>query len=327
VRPPVDVVIPFHGSRAGLDDVLRRLGRLALGPGDTVTIVDNTPFGVCTRPNATSRIDIVQAPEQQSSYYARNRGAERGSGEWLLFIDADVDPSPDMIDRYMTPLPAECTAILAGAVADKAPPEADRETLAGRYARLRRLMDQENTLRQVLPYAKTANCAVRRSALEAVGGFHEGIRSGGDAELCFRLYEAGWQLERRPEALVGHRLRRRLIDLLGQRARHGSGSEWLEQKYPGFVGPRRRWLGVGKDIAVGGVTWIALLLRGKSDLALLSLLDPLSNAAFEAGRRIPNLPWREQSRVLRIAASLAPRRFGAWWGLHLRCGSTERGSG
>ena len=48
-------------------------------------------------------------------------------------------------------------------------------------------MSQRNTLTGVRPYAQTAHCAVRRSAFEAVGGFREDIRSGGDADLCFRL--------------------------------------------------------------------------------------------------------------------------------------------
>jgi hypothetical protein len=302
VRPTVDVVVPFHGSRDSLSNTLGRLERLRLGHGDTVTVVDNTRFGVSADRPSCSRISILRAPEQQSSYYARNRGAAVGSADWLLFIDADVDPSADLLERHLTPLPHARTGILAGAVRDHGSRPGGPETWAGRYARLRRLMDQENTLRQAMPYAKTANCAVRRSAFEEVGGFQDRIRSGGDAELCFRLYEAGWRLERRPDALVEHRHRRRLIALLGQRARHGSGSEWLEHAYPGFVGPRRRWLGVGKDLVMGGVTAVVLVARGHADRALLTLLDPVSNAAFEAGRRVPNLPWREQSALFRIAA-------------------------
>ena len=33
---------------------------------------------------------VIADREQQSSYHARNKGAERGSAPWLLFIDADV---------------------------------------------------------------------------------------------------------------------------------------------------------------------------------------------------------------------------------------------
>ena len=48
--------------------------------------------------------------------YGRNRGAEQGSAEWLVFLDADVVPAPDLLDRYFDPLPAQDTALLAGAL-------------------------------------------------------------------------------------------------------------------------------------------------------------------------------------------------------------------
>ena len=69
-------------------------------------------------------------------------------------------------------------------------------------------MSQRVTLdRAGTPYAQTANCAVRRVAFEAVGGFDEQARCGEDADLCFRLAALGWGLGERPEALVVHRTR------------------------------------------------------------------------------------------------------------------------
>jgi len=170
----------------------------------------------------------------------------------------------------------------------------DSESLASRYARLRGLIDQSNTLHMARPYAKTANCAVRREAFERAGGFVDDIRSGGDADLCFRLHEAGWEFETRPDAVVEHRARRRLVALLGQRARHGSGAEWLEQRYPGFAGPRRRLRRVAVALLYGVAGSFVSLARRDSEEALTRALDPLINGAFELGRRVPNAPWREQ---------------------------------
>ena len=45
------------------------------------------------------------------------------------------------------------------------------------------------------PGAATANLLVRRAAWAAVGGFLEGIRSGGDFEFCWRVADAGGRLE------------------------------------------------------------------------------------------------------------------------------------
>src|SRR3712207_7575346 len=61
-------------------------------------------------------------------------------------------------------------------------------------------MASENTLDGTRwAYAQTANAAVRRTAFDAVGGFEERIRSAGDADLCWRVVAAGWELEARPE--------------------------------------------------------------------------------------------------------------------------------
>jgi hypothetical protein len=272
--------------------LVMRLDRLALTDADTLTVVDNRRAPSGTVLPSACRAELLHAPDHQSSYHARNRGAAGGSNPWLLFIDADVEPRPDLVDQYFATEPDATTAVLVGAIEDVLPDGV--ETLASRYACMRRLIDQANTLDTKHPYAKTANCAIRREAFEQVGGFEDQIRSGGDADLCFRLASEGCRLELRPNALVRHRARHRLVDLLGQRARHGSGAEWLEHRYPGFVGPRRRLRGLAADIARGAVNSALAVVHRNSDSALILALDPVSNAAFEFGRRVPNATWRTQ---------------------------------
>lgn len=295
MRPSVDVIVPFSGSRKALGEVVVQLGELRLDADDLITIVDNTSTGVARSVQPPPGIEIVAAPERQSSYFARNRGAFFGRATWLVFLDADVRPVSDVIERYFAPTPGPDTAVLCGSVRDVATAHGQRESLASRYSRLRRLIDQANTLQMARPYAKTANCAVRRAAFEQVGGFVDDIRSGGDADLCFRLRRAGWEMELRPEAIADHQGRRRLMQLFGQRARHGSGAEWLEERYPGFVGPRRTMLDLAWITAAGAAASCASIVRRRDgDEALVRMLEPVSNVAFDVGRRIPNAPWREQ---------------------------------
>jgi len=316
VRSSVDVIIPFLGSGRDLSALADRISQLRLGPDDAVIIVDNTRTGVAQDLQLPTGANVVLAPERQSSYYARNRAAASGSGTWLVFLDADVEPVPDLIDRYLAAPPAPRTAVLCGSVLDVSATNGERESLASRYSRLRRLIDQANTLRMDRPYAKTANCAVRRTAFQQVGGFVDDIRSGGDADLCFRLLEGGWEIELRPDAAVEHRSRRTLHELLGQRARHGSGAEWLEARYPGFVGPRLAVTVLARRVVKGAATsCVAVALRRDYDEALIRLLDPVTNIAFDVGRRIPNALWREQ--VIRVfqLARFSRRPSGRWRGV------------
>ena len=293
MRDSVDVIIPFAGSHAEFMEMMVRLRSLELGPQDSLTLVDNTRRGVADSLRHTSSCRVVAAHERQSSYYARNRGAAGGRGTWLLFLDADVLAVPDLIDRYLTVPPGSRTGFLVGGVHDARSVGGQQESIASRYSRLRRLIDQANTLQMRRPYAKTANCLVRRDAFERVDGFADDVRSGGDADLCFRLQSAGWDFEVRPDAVVEHRSRRRVVDLLAQRSRHGSGAEWLEQRYAGFVGPRLGMLRVVRSIVGGTTRSFVSYCSGDIDGAILNFLDPLSNAAFEIGRRVPNATWRE----------------------------------
>jgi hypothetical protein len=285
-RDRVDVVIPFAGTQAELDDLFGRAVRVPLRPGDTITVVDNRPEG-----DAPADARLVAARERRSSYYARNRGAARGSAEWIVFVDADVEPAADLLDRYFARPTGASPAVLAGGVVDE-PMNAAERAWAARYAHLRERMGQGNTM---VPgewgYAQTANCAVRRSAFEAVGGFRDEIRSAGDADLCFRLRRAGWELEERPEAVVMHRSRRTLRSMLRQRLRHGSGIGWLEREYPGSF-PRKNPVGLAKwtfqSLARGAVA----AARGQSDAALVATIEPLDVWALELGRMFPNTTKR-----------------------------------
>lgn len=280
-RPSVDVVVPFAGPDQELEDLIERLRAIDLRPGDTLTIVDN-------RPDSRDRgATVIADPDQQSSYHARNRGARHGRAPWLLFIDADVDPAPDILDRYFDPAPDDDVGLLAGGVEDA--PLPDNPTRAERYAVTAEQMSQTRTLRAgPWAYAQTANAAVRRAAFDQVGGFTEGIRSGGDADLCFRLRTAGWRLDSREQAGVIHHNRASTRSFLRQKARHGAGAAWLNGVYPGSFPPRDRRLWTRRllrEIKTGAV----LTAKGRRDEAADLLFPTLTVWAFELGRFRSNL--------------------------------------
>lgn len=286
-RPAVDVVLPFRGTDEQLSQVVERLAALSLRAGDTVTIADNRR-GAADRLHGTVR--VVGAGERQTSYHARNVAAGQGTAPWIVFLDADVLPPAELLDRYFTPLPGVDAGILAGAVVDEPAAEAGAATAAERYAWLKSSMSQEITLAgDAWAFAQTANAAVRRAAFEQVGGFDEGVRSGGDADLCFRIRAAGWALERRDEAAVVHRNRATVPRMLAQRARHGAGAAWLSRRWPGAA-PRRRWPGLAWWSARRAAHGLLCALRGDRDAALVGLLDGPAVWAFELGRLIPNRP-------------------------------------
>jgi GT2 family glycosyltransferase len=290
-RPSVDVVLPFRGSGEQLEAVAARLQALVLAPGDTVTIADNRRHAV---DSTRGHVRILGAGGVQTSYYARNRGVAAGDAEWIVFVDADVLPPVDLLDRYLLAVADSTTGVLAGAVVDEEPPP--DAAPAPRYAWLKSSMSQEITLADDdWAFAQTANAAIRRQAFEQVGGFEERIRSGGDADLCFRIRAAGWGLERREQAAVVHRNRQTIPRMLAQRARHGAGANWLARRWPGAL-PRRRWPGLALWSVKRATHGAMAAARHDRDEALLGLLDGPAVWAFELGRLIPNRP---RPRLLR----------------------------
>src|SRR4051794_41458757 len=88
---------------------------LRLRPGDELVLVDNTLAGVAVGEAAGTEVRVVAAGLERSSYHARNVGAEAASCEWLLFMDADCLPAPDLLDVYFgKPFPDRCGVIAGG---------------------------------------------------------------------------------------------------------------------------------------------------------------------------------------------------------------------
>jgi mycofactocin glycosyltransferase len=284
VRPTVSVIVPFAGSQEELDGVVARLRALAVREGDELLIEDNRTDPAA--PADPGPVRWLAASGAAAPSVARNAGAREAGGEWLVFVDADTEPEAGLLDAYFEPAPGDDVAVLAGSIADRA----SGDSLAERYVTSREMMDQRTTLAH--PYgahAQTANCAVRRAAFEAVGGFDESARYGEDADLCWRLRAAGWRLEERPGARVAHRNRSSLSALLSQQFGHGSGAQWLERRHPGSgPAPGVREL-AGQARYFGRRAWRAQR-EGDREEAKFALVDILCRGAFEAGRLRTNLP-------------------------------------
>lgn len=285
LRPQVDVVVPFAGSVTELRTVCGRLAALHLNPRDSMIVVDNTR-GAEQDGRPPFDVEVVHASGLQTPGFARNVGAARGQSEWLLFLDADTVPAHDLLDRYFDPPPAESTALIGGGVLDEeVPPDAPP---AARYAYLRRLMSQEHTLdlgRWGFP--KSVNVACRRAAFEAVGGFHEGIRAGEDADFTYRLKREGWEVERREAAAVIHLSRRTVRGLVEQQALWGAGAGWLGRNYPGSMplirDPDSVWRVLGEPLQA----LVRTRLRDR-DAAIYAALRPTEAFARRFGRLLSN---------------------------------------
>lgn len=272
-RPPVSVVVPFFGSAVDGRATLSALAGIRLRAGDEVIVADNTPAGVLAKA-APAAARVVPATQERSSYYARNVGAELARNEWLLFIDADCHPDPGLLDAYFSDPPAADCGAVAGEVV------ALGGDALSRWADSRGILSAKTGLAHPYrPAAVTANLLVRREAWANLGGFLEGIRSGGDSELCWRLQGAGWKLAYQPRAVVGHTHRSSVGALASQSMRYGAGVAWLDRRYPGSM-QRGAIRGLAR-CAAGIAVWT---LTGRLERARFKAFDAVAIASIAFGR-------------------------------------------
>jgi len=231
--------MPFAGSAGDARDALRALATLNTRPGDTVVLADNSGtappvVGSGPTPDEPARAPrIVRATGEHSPARARNVGARATDQPWILFLDADCRPSPDLIDAFFAdpePIPDDVGA-LAGEI--HALPSGD--SLAARYGVSRNFLNSSTHMAHPFrPRVAAANLLVRRAAFDAIDGFREGIRAAEDTDFCWRLQDVGFRLALRPAATAGHVYRDTLSGLRRQWRGYAAGRAWLGRAYPGF---------------------------------------------------------------------------------------------
>lgn len=125
---------------------------------------------------------------------ARNRGWEQARAEIVAFTDDDTMPDPAWLAQGLAAMGSDLAAVSGRVLMPLPDPPTD-------YA----LNESGLTTAEFV----TANCFVRRDALQAVGGFDERFTMAWreDSDLQFKLLQHAFVIGRAPEAVVVHPLR------------------------------------------------------------------------------------------------------------------------
>ena len=277
MRPAVSVIVPFAGADAELDALVRRLEAVRAGPEDELVVADDGEPPPA--PGHRGVVEVVAAAGLRSPAFARNAGARHARGAWLVFVDADTAPRADLLDAYFAPPPDDEVGILGGGIRDVV----DRPTRVARYVVDREKLDPRHALEHPhRPFFQTANCAVRRSAFEQVGGFAEAARAAEDADLCWRLRTRGgvWRRARRPRSSTV-RARRWARCCVSSPS---TGRAWRGSTAAIRAAIPRRPASAGRAVELYPRTAWSRARRGEREEALFALIDLLALSAYDAGR-------------------------------------------
>jgi len=286
--PRFSIVVPARNAADLLPELLRSLLRQDY-PRDRyeVLVVDNASEDGTRAVAARFPVIVLREGRVASSYAARNAGVRAASGEWIAFTDADCVADPGWL-RALASATGDGVGAVAGGIR-AFPPRAAVERFCAHAGSL----DPARTLQHPhLPYAQTANVAYAAEVFRRIGLFRPELRSGGDADLGWRmLQETGLRLAVAPAAMVLHRHRSDLGGLLRQWRSYGWGAAQLTRLH-GAPAPRavertaaaHALSGLARGVARLPLSLGALAL-GRSDagLFLAPYLLGLMQAAFVRG--------------------------------------------
>ena len=182
--PQLSIVIPAFNEEKLLPSTLAAIRQAATalteaGVGHELIVCDNNSTDRTGDLARLAGARVVFEPVNQIGR-ARNSGAAFALGSWILFIDADSEPTADLF-RDVAAVMQRPDVLLVGCTLrlDDAPPLA------------RVLTRCWNTASRTLKLVAGSFILVRKDLFREVGGFAPGIFAGEELDLARRLQKLG----------------------------------------------------------------------------------------------------------------------------------------
>lgn len=228
-QPSISIIIPALDAAEFIQEQLDALLEQDAPDATEIVIADNgsvdgTQAIVQRVAQRDGRIRLVDASVRPGAANARQYGTAAARGELLLYCDADDIVGPNWIAAFAAALDE---GDAAGGRVDHTrlnPPEIRRWRGGSDMTSL-------PTSLGFLPYALSGNFAVRRAALDAVGGWDLSMENAEDVDLSWRLQINGFRLVYAPEALLHYRHRRTAEALWRQLIAYGRGEALLLRRF------------------------------------------------------------------------------------------------
>jgi glycosyltransferase involved in cell wall biosynthesis len=226
----LSIVMPVRNGADLLREQLDAL-QAAIGSRDDVEVViaDNgstdETASIARSYGDRLAIRVVDASRSPGINVARNVGTRAAVGERILLCDADDEVDPGWIEA-MTSAFDDGGQLLTGPI--------DYRRLNDATTRRWRGADQASIYEAVgfLPSGHGANVGFTRAVFDAIDGFDEAFRYGGEeTDFFWRAQLAGFELREVPHAIVHYRLRPELRSLWHQFLSYATSEPQLAKKF------------------------------------------------------------------------------------------------
>ena len=196
----VTLVIPARDAEATIEQCLRSVIAIKAQDDSSLMSIILVDDGSCDETtDIARRLDvIVMTGTGRGAAAARNIGWRAASTDLVWFIDADCVADVNALNTLLPHL-VDTTVAAAGGTYD----------ISSDASLLQRLIHEEIKVRHAkmpvgVDFLATFDVLYRRSVLESLHGFDERYLKGQDAELAFRVIEAGHNLHFEQRSIVLH---------------------------------------------------------------------------------------------------------------------------
>ena len=228
--PSVSIIVPVLNAEDMIEALLESLLKVDYNRDKMEIVVVDGNSKDRTREIIAKYPVKLLVEEREGLNVARNTGIRNSSNEIVIFTDADcIVPSGwirKIVENFNDPRVGCVGGNAKGSDKNFLSQYADNSIMPVlRSFRRRETLDM---IKLFVRYPAGCNMALRRGAIEEVGGFDEGIRySFEEDELVERVCKAGYRMVLDPSVLIWHKHRSTLKGLLKQTFRYGRGSGFL----------------------------------------------------------------------------------------------------
>ena len=247
-QPMVSVVVPVKDGIRTIEACLRSIRAQTWEPLELVVVDNFSTDGTWEVAQRFAHTAVQAGPERSAQ---RNLGTELATGPWVLWIDADMELPPTIVERAMA------AALDEGADGVFVP----EITVGDGYWTACRALERSCCVEEIWVQSPRL---VRRDYLLETGGFLESLSGTEDAELRTRMIADGCSLAWIPDEIVHDEGRMSISFIWSKRYYYGRGLKRYRAEHPGALGTqagsavgayRRHWrrLAAKPSVAAGVV--------------------------------------------------------------------------
>jgi len=225
----VSLVIPGRDCASTVGECLEAVMPLvADGPIGEIIFVDDGSVDGTVAVVERFGVKLVRGPGRGAGA-ARNLGLKAAAGELVWFVDSDCVAEPDALDQLVPYLDDPTVAGVGGTYANRV-----AHSLLGCLIH-EEIVQRHLAMPERVDFLATFNVLYRKRVLDEIGGFDERFRKGQDAELAFRVLEAGYELRFTRASRVAHFHETRWRPYLRTQRQQGFWRVWLHAGHGGHA--------------------------------------------------------------------------------------------